>query len=208
VNAFGTSPVIPVAVIDRVADAVPLARALHAGGIDVIEVTLRTATALDAVRAITAEVEGVRVGVGTVLTPGQAETAVRAGAGFLVTPGVTERLLDALEDSGVPFLAGTATPSDMIRVLDRGITVAKLFPAEPAGGIALLRSVAGPFPQLRFCPTGGITESSAADYLALGNVMCVGGSWLTPRDAIEQGDWSRVQALAEGASGLGRRSMG
>ena len=193
------SPVIPVVVVDDVARAVPLARALVAGGVGIIEVTLRTPGALEAIRGIADEVPDMLVGAGTVLSGEQAREAVRAGAGFLVSPGATDRLLDGLHGTGLPFLAGCATPSDMVRLLERGITEAKLFPASAVGGTALLKAVYGPLPRLRFCPTGGITAESAREYLALPNVGCVGGGWLTPADAVRTGDWDRITALARAA---------
>jgi 2-dehydro-3-deoxyphosphogluconate aldolase/(4S)-4-hydroxy-2-oxoglutarate aldolase len=201
-NVLDLSPVVPVVVIEDRAHAVPLARALLAGGVPVIEVTLRSDAALDAVRAIAAEVPGMVVGAGTVCSAAQAEAAVAAGAQFLVSPGSTDRLLDALAELAVPFLAGVATPSEMVRLLERGITEAKLFPASAVGGTALLKAVAGPLPQLRFCPTGGISAASAPEYLALPNVGCVGGSWLAPADALAAGDWDRVTALAHDATVL------
>ena len=196
------SPVVPVVVIDDVATAVPLARALVAGGVPVIEVTLRSDVALEAIRAIAAEVPEIRLGAGTVCTAEQVKLSIEGGAQFLVSPGATDRLLDALQDSGRPFLAGTATPSDMLRLLERGITEAKFFPATAVGGAPLLRALHGPLPQLRFCPTGGITLNTAREFLALPNVGCVGGTWLTPKDAVAAGDWARVSRLAAATSGL------
>jgi 2-dehydro-3-deoxyphosphogluconate aldolase/(4S)-4-hydroxy-2-oxoglutarate aldolase len=201
-SVLDVSPVVPVVVVDDADRAVPLARALLAGGVRIIEITLRSDAALDAIRAVAAEVPDMLVGAGTVCTPEQAAAAVRAGARFLVSPGSTDRLLDALLDSDRPFLAGCATPSDMLRLLERGISEAKLFPATVVGGLDLLRAVAGPLPQLRFCPTGGITAATAGDYLALPNVGCVGGTWLTPRDAVARGDWAAVTRLAAAASAL------
>lgn len=195
-SVLDVSPVVPVVVVEEVETAVPLARALHAGGVGVIEVTLRSDAALDALRAIAAEVPEISLGAGTVCTPDQVKAAAAAGAGFLVSPGATDRLLDALEDSGLPFLAGTATPSDMLRLLERGITEAKLFPASAVGGLALLRAVAGPLPRLRFCPTGGITPANAAEYLAQPNVGCVGGTWLAPATALRARDWAAVRRNA------------
>lgn len=199
------SPVIPVVVVDDIATAVPLAVALAGGGVPILEVTLRSGAALDAIRVIVAEVPQVRVGAGTVCSPEQVKLATAAGAQFLVSPGATDRLLDALQDSGLPFLAGTATPSDMLRLLERGITEAKLFPATVVGGVALLRAVYGPLPQLRFCPTGGITINTAPEYLALPNVGCVGGTWLTAKSLLGAGDWTAVSRLAAEAVALGRR---
>jgi 2-dehydro-3-deoxyphosphogluconate aldolase/(4S)-4-hydroxy-2-oxoglutarate aldolase len=179
------APVVPVVVIDDLDDAVPLATALVRGGLPAIEVTLRTPPALAAIERIANEVEGAFVGAGTVTTAQQVDDALSAGARFLVSPGATPTLLDAMQASGVPFLAGTATPSDVIALLERGITYAKFFPAEINGGVKALKAFAGPFPQMRFCPTGGIDLAKAPDYLALPNVVCVGGSWMTKGD-VEQ----------------------
>ena len=181
------APVIPVVVIDDLDDAVPLAAALVRGGLPAIEVTLRTPPALAAIERIASEVEGAVVGAGTVTTPQQVADALAAGARFLVSPGATPTLLDAMQARGVPFLAGTATPSDMVALLERGITYAKLFPAEVIGGVKALKAFAGPFPQMRFCPTGGIDAAKAPEYLALPNVVCVGGSWMTKGDVERLG---------------------
>ncbi len=195
-SVLDIAPVVPVVIIDDLATAVPLAHALLAGGVGIIEVTLRSPVALDAIEAIRAEVADMVVGAGTVNTPELVTRAVDAGASFLVSPGATDPLLDALQDAPVPFLCGTATPSDMLRLVGRGITEAKLFPAVAVGGVKLLQAVHSPIPQLRFCPTGGISLASAPDFLALPNVGCVGGSWLTPADAMAQKDWARIQSLA------------
>ena len=195
-------PVIPVVVVDDLAHAVPIARALVAGGLPVIELTLRTPVALDAIRAITAEVPGILVGAGTVVTPAQADQAVEAGARFLVSPGCTPVLLAAMSSTGVPFLPGTATVSEALAVLEAGISEMKFFPAEASGGAAYLKSIASPLPAARFCPTGGITAASAPSYLALPNVGCVGGSWLTPAAALAAGDWDRIRTLAAEAAVL------
>lgn len=195
-------PVVPVVVIDDLAHAVPVARALVAGGLPVIELTLRTPVALDAIRAISTEVPEILVGAGTVVAPGQVEQALDAGAQFLVSPGSTPTLLAAMAASGAPFLPGTSTVSEALAVLEAGFGEMKFFPAEASGGAAYLRSIASPLPGARFCPTGGITAATAADYLALPNVGCVGGSWLTPVDALATGDWDRVRALAEEAAAL------
>lgn len=203
-DVLALAPVVPVVVIEDAAHAVPLARALLRGGLPVIEVTLRTAAGLDAIRRIAEEVPGMVVGAGTVLTPEQSAQSVAAGSRFLVTPGASPRLLDAVLDSGVPVLAGAGTLTEMLTLAERGLTAMKFFPAEASGGRAYLRAVSGPCPDLRFCPTGGITEATAADYLALPNVGCVGGSWLTPADALARGDWARVEALAAKASALPR----
>ncbi len=202
VSLLAVSPVVPVVVIDDASCAVGLAHALLRGGIGIIEVTLRSPAALDAIRAIADQVPKMLVGAGTVCTREHAQAAVSAGTQFLVSPGSTERLLDALEDSAMPFLAGTATPSDMLRVLERGLTEAKLFPASMVGGAALLAAVYGPLPQLRFCPTGGITPTTAVDYLALPNVGCVGGTWLAPQAALAARDWPTITEHARRAASL------
>ncbi|GGM61843.1 2-dehydro-3-deoxy-phosphogluconate aldolase [Longimycelium tulufanense] len=199
---FDHGPVIPVVVLDEVGHGVPLARALLRGGIRVVEVTLRTPAALGALERIAAEVPDAVVGAGTVTSPDLAQDAAKAGAAFLVTPGTTESLLDAAEQTGLPFLPGVATVSEAMRLAERGVTALKFFPAEAAGGVPFLRSLAGPLPGLRFCPTGGITPAKAGAYLALPNVGCVGGSWLTPQDALAAGDWSRIEALAREATSL------
>jgi 2-dehydro-3-deoxyphosphogluconate aldolase / (4S)-4-hydroxy-2-oxoglutarate aldolase len=195
-------PVMPVVVVHRVEDAVPLARALAEGGLPAVELTLRTPVALDAIAAIAAEVPEVQVGAGTITTPGQAEEARDAGARFLVSPGATPSLLAAMTDTGLPFLPGTATVSEVLTVLEAGVREMKFFPAEASGGAAFLSSVASPVPAARFCPTGGITAASAPSYLALPNVGCVGGSWLTPRGLVEAGDWTAITALAREAAAL------
>jgi 2-dehydro-3-deoxyphosphogluconate aldolase/(4S)-4-hydroxy-2-oxoglutarate aldolase len=201
-NILDVSPVIPVVVLDDAAAAVPLARALVEGGVGIIEVTLRSPAALDAVRAIADAVPEILVGAGTVCSPAQVKAAAGAGAGFLVSPGSTDRLLDAFEDSGLPFLTGTATPSDMLRLQEREIHVAKLFPATAVGGTALLAAVYGPLPHLRFCPTGGITAATAPEFLALPNVGCVGGTWLTPRDRVAAADWPAITRLAQATAAV------
>jgi 2-dehydro-3-deoxyphosphogluconate aldolase/(4S)-4-hydroxy-2-oxoglutarate aldolase len=173
------SPVMPVVVIDDAADAVPTARALLAGGIGVIELTLRTPAALSAIERVAAEVPDIVVGAGTVTAPEHAKQAADAGAKFLVTPGCTDAVLDACFETGLPFLPGASTVSEAMRLAERGLTAMKFFPAEASGGVAFLKSIAGPLPLLRFCPTGGITVASAPSYLALPNVGCIGGSWLT-----------------------------
>jgi 2-dehydro-3-deoxyphosphogluconate aldolase/(4S)-4-hydroxy-2-oxoglutarate aldolase len=196
------APVIPVIVLEDADDAVPLARALVAGGLPAIEVTLRTAAAMEAIERIAAEVPDAVVGAGTVVGAAQGDAAVAAGARFLVSPGATPSLLDALQASGVPFLAGTATASDVVALLERGVTAAKLFPADVLGGVDLLRAFAGPFGQMRFCPTGGIDAERAPAYLALPNVACVGGSWMAPRAALRAGDWDAVEGAARAAAAL------
>jgi 2-dehydro-3-deoxyphosphogluconate aldolase / (4S)-4-hydroxy-2-oxoglutarate aldolase len=196
-------PVMPVVVVEDVASAVPLARALVAGGLPAVELTLRTPAALDAIRAIAAEVPEILVGAGTVLDPGQAKGAADAGARFLVSPGATPTLLAGMADTGLPFLPGTATVSEVMAVLEAGLTEMKFFPAEASGGVAFLKAVAGPVPAARFCPTGGITAASAPSYLALPNVGCVGGTWITLPNAVAAGDWARVEELARAAAALG-----
>ena len=201
-RTLGLGPVVAVVVIERLADAVPMARALVAGGVRAIEVTLRTPVALEAMRAIAAEVEGAHVGAGTVITPADLAAAERAGARFAVSPGATATLVAAAAECALPWLPGVATASEAMAALERGHRHLKLFPAEAAGGTALLRGLHGPLPGLRFCPTGGITPASAGNYLALPNVACVGGSWLTPADRMAAGDWPRIEALAREASAL------
>lgn len=195
-------PVVPVVVLHDAADAVPLARALTAGGLRVIEVTLRTPAALEAIERIAGELEDVVVGAGTVVTPEQAGQAAKAGARFLVSPGCTDRLRRAMTDTGLPFLAGVSTASEAMALLEHGITAMKFFPAKAAGGPAYLKALSGPLPQARFCPTGGITSDTAGEYLALPNVGCVGGTWLTPHDAVRAGDWERIEGLARAAAAL------
>ncbi|WP_308407554.1 bifunctional 4-hydroxy-2-oxoglutarate aldolase/2-dehydro-3-deoxy-phosphogluconate aldolase [Streptomyces olivochromogenes] len=196
------APVVPVVVVEDAAHAVPLARALVAGGLPAVEVTLRTPAALDAIRAIAAEVPDAMVGAGTVITPAQVAACVAAGARFLVSPGWTDGLLDAMRASGVPFLPGVSTTTEVVALLERGVREMKFFPAQAAGGTAYLRSLAGPLPQARFCPTGGIGPGTAPEYLALPNVGCVGGSWMVPAGAVAARDWARVETLAREAAGL------
>jgi 2-dehydro-3-deoxyphosphogluconate aldolase/(4S)-4-hydroxy-2-oxoglutarate aldolase len=199
-DLLSLAPVIPVVVLDEPAHAIPLAEALIAGGVPIIEITLRTPRALDVISAIAANVPDAVVGAGTVTTPGLVREAVAAGAQFLVSPGTTDRLLDAMDDADVPCLPGVASASEVMRVLERGQHEMKFFPAEASGGRAFLSAMASPFPDARFCPTGGITPASAPLYRELANVGCVGGSWLTPRDAIAAQDWLRIAELAASAS--------
>ncbi|WP_344074795.1 bifunctional 4-hydroxy-2-oxoglutarate aldolase/2-dehydro-3-deoxy-phosphogluconate aldolase [Streptomyces crystallinus] len=201
-SVLDLAPVVPVVVLDDAADAVPLARALVAGGLPAIEVTLRTPAALDAIRAIADSVPEAVVGAGTVVSASGVADAVAAGARFLVSPGWTGGLLDAMSASGVPFLPGVATASEVVALLERGIHEMKFFPAEAAGGTAYLKSLAGPLPAARFCPTGGISLASAPTYLALPNVGCVGGTWMLPRDAVGLRDWGRVERLSREAAAL------
>lgn len=198
------APVVPVVIIEDASKAVGMARALVAGGVPAIEVTLRTPAALDAVRAIAAEVEGAFVGVGTVLTAHDLENAYKAGARFAVSPGSSPRLLDAADDHELPLLPGAATSSEAMALLERGYRFQKFFPAVPAGGTKLLGAWASPLPQIRFCPTGGISLANAPEFLALPNVVCVGGSWLTPADKLASSDWAGIEALAREASQLAR----
>ena len=195
-------PVIPVIVIDGIEQAVPLARALVAGGVRVLEVTLRTPVALDAIRAIAREVPDAIMGVGTISRAEHFEQAIQAGARFGVSPGLTRELVDAAHASRLPLLPGVMTPSDVIRARNAGFFALKLFPAQQAGGIGMLKALSGPFPDVTFCPTGGVTPTSAPDFLALPNVGCVGGSWLTPPAMVKAGDWQEITALALDASKL------
>ncbi|MFJ1764113.1 bifunctional 4-hydroxy-2-oxoglutarate aldolase/2-dehydro-3-deoxy-phosphogluconate aldolase [Amycolatopsis sp. NPDC088138] len=194
------SPVMPVVVIDDADDAVPAARALLAGGIGVIELTLRTPAALSAIERVAAEVPDIVIGAGTVTSPGQAKQAADSGAKFLVTPGCTDAVLDACFETGLPFLPGAATVSEAMRLAERGLTALKFFPAEASGGVAYLKSIAGPLPGLKFCPTGGITVASAPSYLALPNVGCIGGSWLT--SSLATRDFATIEKLAAEAAKL------
>ncbi|HEX7387306.1 MAG TPA: bifunctional 4-hydroxy-2-oxoglutarate aldolase/2-dehydro-3-deoxy-phosphogluconate aldolase [Castellaniella sp.] len=193
------SPVIPVIVIDDLATSVDLARALVAGGVRALEVTLRSPAALEAIRAIHGQVPEAVVGVGTVRTAQQLDAAISAGARFGVSPGLTEDLARAATGCGIPFLPGVATASEAMRAAELGFNVLKLFPAEAVGGIPLLKSWFGPLPELRFCPTGGIHAANMGAYLALPNVRCVGGSWLTPKEAILHHDWESITTLARHA---------
>ena len=199
---FAKAPVLPVIVIDRVEDAVPLARALVAGGLPVLEVTLRTAAALEGMRRIAAEVEGAVLGAGTVLAPADLEASAAAGCSFAISPGATPALYHAADASPIAWLPAVATASEVMQGLAHGHQRFKFFPAVSSGGIPALKGFAGPFPQVRFCPTGGIDATSAPDFLALPNVGTVGGSWMLPKDAIAGGDWARLERLAREAAGL------
>ncbi|QXV58610.1 bifunctional 4-hydroxy-2-oxoglutarate aldolase/2-dehydro-3-deoxy-phosphogluconate aldolase [Amycolatopsis sp. TNS106] len=201
-DLLGLSPVMPVVVLDDADDAVPTARALLAGGIGVIELTLRTPAALASIERIAAEVPEIVIGAGTVTAPEHAKQAADAGAKFLVTPGCTDAVLDAAFETGLPFLPGASTVSEAMRLAERGLTALKFFPAEASGGGAYLKSIGGPLPGLKFCPTGGITVKTAPDYLALSNVGCIGGSWLTPKDALAAKDFGKIEAFAAEASKL------
>src|SRR5438034_355669 len=197
--------VLPVVTIERERDAVPLARALFEGGLPVIEITLRTAAAVPAIVAIARELPQIVVGAGTLLRAADVATAVQAGAGFLVSPGLTPELAAAALAAELPYLPGVATPSEVMAARALGICVMKFFPAEALGGAAWLRALAPVFPGVAFCPTGGIDETRAAEYLTLANVPMVGGSWMVPRDAVVAGDWRRIRRLAERAAAIGRR---
>jgi 2-dehydro-3-deoxyphosphogluconate aldolase/(4S)-4-hydroxy-2-oxoglutarate aldolase len=197
------APVVPVLVIDDLAHAKPLAEALVAGGLPALEVTLRTPAALDAIRAM-AEVPGGVVGAGTLLTPADVKAAKAAGATFGVSPGATDRIIAACEDEGLPLLPGAATASEIMALLEKGYTVQKFFPAEQAGGAAYLKSIGAPIPQVKFCPTGGISLKIAPDYLGLKNILCVGGSWVAPKEAMAKGDWAAITTLAREAAALPR----
>jgi 2-dehydro-3-deoxyphosphogluconate aldolase/(4S)-4-hydroxy-2-oxoglutarate aldolase len=203
---FGDQPVIPVVRIERLADAVPLARALVEGGLTVIEITLRTPDALDAIRLVAMEVEGATVGAGTVLSPRQFDAAARSGARFIVSPGTTQELLDAAHESEVPLLPGAMTPSEIMSIHEEGYSVLKFFPAEQAGGARFLAALASPLPRARFCPTGGITAANAGAYLALDNVVCVGGSWVAPDAMVREGQWRRIAELSREAADLRGRA--
>lgn len=196
------APVVAIVIVEELAHAVPLARALVAGGIRAIEVTMRTPVALDAIRAIAAEVDGAAVGAGTLLAPRDIADALAAGARFGVSPGSTSALLAAAADSPLPYLPGAATASEAMALLERGYGLQKLFPASAAGGPALLKALASPLPAIRFCPTGGITPESAPAWLALPNVVCVGGSWMCPAALMNAGRWDEVERLARAAAAL------
>jgi 2-dehydro-3-deoxyphosphogluconate aldolase/(4S)-4-hydroxy-2-oxoglutarate aldolase len=195
-------PVIPVLKIDRLADAVPLARALAAGGLPAIEITLRTPDAIDAIRLVADEVPEVLVGAGTILSARNFDEAVDAGARFIVSPGTTQELLDCARASDVPFLPGGITPSEIMSLREEGYSILKFFPAEQAGGAAFLKALAAPLAGIRFCPTGGVSLANAHDYLGLSNVVCVGGSWVAPDGLLKAGDWDGITALARQAARL------
>ncbi|WP_298802368.1 bifunctional 4-hydroxy-2-oxoglutarate aldolase/2-dehydro-3-deoxy-phosphogluconate aldolase [uncultured Pseudokineococcus sp.] len=199
---LAVAPVIPVLVLDDATTAVPVARALVAGGLPVLEVTLRTDAALAALERVAAEVPGAVVGAGTVRTGAQAREAVRAGARFLVSPGSHASLVRSMQETGAAVLPGVATPTEVLAVQDLGLSEMKLFPAEQVGGVRLLAALAGPFPDVAFCPTGGVTATGAVDYLAQPNVACVGGSWLAPPALVAARDWEQITQLARAAAAL------
>ncbi len=196
------APVIPVIVLHDVAHAVPMARALVAGGVRMLEVTLRTPQALACMEAIARDVPEAVVGAGTVRSPAEAQSAARAGARFAVSPGYTSRVGQACRDLGLPLLPGVATGSEIMMALEDGCLQLKFFPALQAGGAAMLKAWSGPFGEVKFCPTGGITLQNAPEFLALPNVVCVGGSWLVPADALAAGDWQRITRLASESAAL------
>ena len=195
------APVVPVLVVKDVAHAAPLAKALVKGGLPALEVTLRTPAALEVITEM-ARIEGGVVGAGTLLTSDDVENAKMAGATFGVSPGATDRLLDACEANDLPLLPGATSASESMRLLERGYSVQKFFPAEAAGGVPFLKSLSSPLPQIRFCPTGGVSLKNAMDYLSLPNTLCVGGSWVAPADLVEAGDWAGIEALAAEAAAL------
>lgn len=197
------APVVPVLVVKDAALAAPLASALVAGGLPALEVTLRTPAALDVIREM-ASVAGGVVGAGTLLTPQDVENAKAAGAQFGVSPGATDILLDACEANDLPLLPGAATATEAMRLLERGYTVQKFFPAEANGGVPALKAIGAPIPQVSFCPTGGVSLKNAPDYLGLSNTLCVGGSWVAPADLVNAGDWAGITALAKEAASLSR----
>lgn len=199
-------PVIPVVAVESADGAVKLARALAAGGLPAIEITLRTPAALDAIRAVAKEVPEAIVGAGTILTRDHFHKAEGAGARFIVSPGGTPELLDAAEASSCPLLPGAASPSELMAMMERGYSVLKFFPAEQLGGAPFLKALAPVFPTVRFCPTGGISTTNVGDYLSLPNVVCVGGSWVAPKAALEAGDFDEVTRLSREAAGLKRQA--
>ncbi len=203
-DLLAIAPVIPVLTIEHAEHAVPLARALLEGGIGVVEITLRTEAAMPAMAAIIAELPAMVVGAGTVLTAAQYRDVADLGAQFVVSPGSSPSVLHEAAASRTPFLPGAASPTEVLHLLEAGCRLQKFFPAEPAGGIPMLKAIGAPITDVRFCPTGGITLASASDYLALPNVVCVGGSWLTPTEAMRTGNWRRITELAAEAAALKR----
>ncbi len=200
-SILSLAPVIPVIILDDVSQAQPLAQALVAGGLPILEVTLRTPNALKVMEEM-AKVPGAIVGSGTVRTALHMKQSVDAGCRFMVSPGISPRILDAADDVGIPLLPGIATPSEAMTAAERGYSYLKFFPAEANGGAPVLKAFASPLPDITFCPTGGIDPAKAKTYLALPNVICVGGSWIMPADALAAGDWARIEALAREASAL------
>lgn len=200
---MATSPVMPVLVIEDAADAVPLAKALYAGGLKVLEITLRTDAALDSIKAIREELPEAIVGAGTVIDAKTLQAAEKAGSQFFVSPGLTDSLIDASRYSSVPLLPGVATPTEAMKLYEQGFNALKFFPAQAAGGTAMLKAISGPLPQLAFCPTGGINPDNASQYLALENVHCVGGSWMAPAQLVKEHKWKEIEAMAKVAASLG-----
>ena len=205
-DVLALAPVIPVLTVEKLAHAAPLAKALYAGGLKVLEITLRTDVALDVIAAMRAAVPAAMVGVGTIVRPQDFKRADGAGAQFAVTPGLTPELADAARNVGFPLLPGIVTPSEILQALHFGYDTLKFFPAQQAGGIAMLQAFAGPFANVAFCPTGGISRETAPEFLNLPNVLCVGGSWVAPKALVEKGDWAGIEALARDAAALPRQS--
>ncbi|MEI9599371.1 bifunctional 4-hydroxy-2-oxoglutarate aldolase/2-dehydro-3-deoxy-phosphogluconate aldolase [Moellerella wisconsensis] len=194
-----SGPIVPVIVINELSQAVPLAKALISGGVKVLEVTLRTECAIDAIRLIAQEVPEAIVGAGTVINPEQLQAVTEAGAQFAISPGLTDNLLDAAVKGSIPLIPGISSVSELMLGMNYGLTEFKFFPAEANGGVKALKAIAGPFSQVRFCPTGGISPANYRDYLALDSVLCIGGSWIVPADALQQGDYARITQLAKDA---------
>lgn len=201
-DVVSAAPVVPVMVIENLDHAVPLSKALIQGGLKALEITLRTPVALDAIRLIKEEMPDAMIGAGTIVSPADLDAALEAGAAFLVSPGCTPSLADAAQNCGVPMLPGVASPSEAMQLMEKGFTHLKFFPAEAAGGAPMLKSIAGPLPQLTFCPTGGIGPANAMDYLNLPNVACVGGSWMAPADLVKAEDWAEIELRAAKAAAL------
>ena len=201
-DVLALAPVIPVLTVEKLAHAAPLAKALYAGGLKVLEITLRTDVALDVIEAMRAAVPDAIVGAGTLVRPHDFARAAGVGAQFVVTPGLTPELAEAAKSFGFPLLPGIITPSEILQALQFGYDTLKFFPAEPAGGVPMLQSFAGPFASVAFCPTGGISRASASSFLKLPNVLCVGGSWVAPKSLVDKGDWAGIEALARDAVGL------
>ena len=199
-NILTSAPVVPVVVIDNIEDAVPLAKALYNGGLKALEITLRTPVAAEAVKLMKEAVPEAYVGTGTVIDKATFEASVAAGADFMVSPGVNDELLALAKETDIPFLPGAATPSEVMNLASHGFKFLKFFPAEAAGGAPMLKSIGGPLPQVKFCPTGGISLATAPKYLALNNVVCVGGTWMLDKELIANKDWQAIEALAKQAS--------
>jgi 2-dehydro-3-deoxyphosphogluconate aldolase / (4S)-4-hydroxy-2-oxoglutarate aldolase len=205
-EALALAPVIPVLTVEKVAHAAPLAKALYAGGLKVLEITLRTAVALQVIEAMRVAVPEAVIGAGTLVRPEDFAEAARVGAQFAVTPGLTAQLAEAAADVEFPLLPGIVTPGEILPALHFGYDTLKFFPAQPAGGLPMLQAFGGPFPSVAFCPTGGISRDSAPAFLKLPNVLCVGGSWIAPKALVEKGDWAGIEALARDAAALPRHS--